>query len=205
MPSAARAHAFHRSIFSQMCCEWGAFAHIMATLVLLIALAVMVATKDDALQPRRRLRADVMGCLHVWNAPAVEAAHLTHFTTLSDIRLTSEFRPHSTWARRVEIPAEKALYPGIRLSWVADSMTDSIRVVASDGFVGVTMTFAASPHSSWWGRAEAWTDIVGAERDLGRIRVDPIACSKEWTTSDEGQGGMKARTSSRSHQSVGGD
>lgn len=180
MSPARRAHACSSTTFALVRSEWSSFAHMLATLLFLIALVVMVATQGDALRPRRGLRADVLGCVHVGNAPAVKAAHLSQFTTLTEIRLRREYQPHSTWARRVELPAGQTVHRTIRLSWRADSMTDTIRVTASDGFVGVTMSFAASAHSPWWGRAAAWTDVAGAESDLGRIRVDPTRCSRKW-------------------------
>jgi hypothetical protein len=107
--------------------------------VLLIALVIMVAWKADAVHPRGALRADVLGCLRVDSAPTVAGASVNGHTTLSLIRLRKEREPHSSWARRVELSLGRTLAPRLRLSWVADSMTDTVRVIASDGFVGVTL------------------------------------------------------------------
>jgi hypothetical protein len=168
-----------------VCGDWYSYAHMMATLTLLISLVVMSATKVDALRPRVRLRAEALGCLHVWNAPSVEGVDWKQTTTLSDIRLLKELEPHSVSARRADLPTGRAMYHTMRLVWVADSMTDSIRVIASDGLIGATMSFAASTRSPWSGRAEAWTDALGNERNLGRIRVDRATCSAgPWGATD---------------------
>ena len=202
MSLASRTTELSRTSLSLLRLDWGAFAHVLLTLALLIAIVTSVATKDDAIRPRRGLRADVLGCMHVSNAPAVEAAHLDQAASLTDIRLQGELQPHSTWLRRVALPAGQTVYRTINLGWAADSMTDTVRVIASDGFVGVTMSFAATPRAPWRGRAEAWTDVVGNEKNLGRIRVEPTTCAKSWNVPSDKHGWTKYEASSRSGRRV---
>jgi hypothetical protein len=189
------ARVFNPALFAPGLTGWCASALALVGLVLVMSLAVMIAWNAAAVHPRGALRADVLKCLHVDTAPTVIGANLTDRTSLSVIRLREERVPHSSWERRVELPPGRTLAPPWQLSWVADSMTDTVRVTASDGFVGATLRFAASSRLPWWGRVEAFTDVAGNERDLGRIRVDTIPCAVALRT-PAGKPETKARGSS---------
>lgn len=182
MKSITRATARDRSDLHQSCIKWSSYLHVVATLSLLLALVVATATKDDALRPRHRLREEALGCVHITNAPSVEGLNWSKSATLSDMNLRSDLATHSGWLRKVDLPRTTTVYHTIRVAWVADSMTDTVRVFASDRFVGLTMSFAMSSRSPWWGHAKAWTDVAGNERDLGTIRVDRRSCLSSTST-----------------------
>ena len=154
---------------------FGLVLSVFTGLMVLVGFAVRIAYDGDAVRPRHALRADVLGCYELIALDAVPAGYRDDVARMRLFRLRAEvLEPGRIW-QRVDLP--RPCTNGRPLAWGADSLTDTVRLGWSDGFVGVTFSFSApTGSSSWTGSARAWTDVVGADVRLGRFRAQRIPC-----------------------------
>ena len=97
---------------------------------------------------------------------------------------TFRLRADSLMARRPEmrrvsgLPKAARVRPGTLIGiWDADSLTDSIRVSATDGFQGVSLVLAPT-NAEWQGRVSSFTDF-GPQRvhEFGHVCARPMSCA----------------------------
>ena len=97
---------------------------------------------------------------------------------------TFRLRADSLIARRPELRRVSGLPKAARVPpdtlfgvWSADSLSDSIRVSATDGFQGISLVVAPA-NTEWRGRVASFTDF-GPERvhEFGQVRVQRMSCA----------------------------
>ena len=138
---------------------------------LLLLPLLLAACGDDPVGPG----ATPPGCYAVtlgeWSGPR-EAADPP-----SVIRLTGELGDNGMSEGRTLVagtdPADPLLYPW---SWWENPEPDSLALVFTGGFVGVTAGLRSTGDDEWRGTAQAFTDVAPAVEAEASIRLRRVSC-----------------------------
>lgn len=156
--------------------------------LLLFLIGVLSCTSEQEL-PRgsrevaiaRGIRTAALGCYRLDASTLTDTAHrqwvLAHLGTFR-LRADSVMARPPDWRRVSGMPKVGRMIADTLIGvWVADSLTDSIRVTASDGFQGVSLVLAPA-NAEWHGRVVSFTDF-GPQRvhHFGHIRARPMSCA----------------------------
>ena len=129
------------------------------------------------------LKASALGCYKVDVAPEADSAShaaLLHYFATFRLRAEDAAGPKRSGRRVVSgMPLrarEDSIYDVV-VSWLADSLSDTIHVGAGTAFGGIGLHFAPTG-GKWNGRAGDVGDVGPPfGHDIGRVDVRPIACA----------------------------
>ena len=129
----------------------------------------------------RGIRTAALGCYRLDASMLTDTARrqwvLAHLGTFR-LRADSFMARRPEWRRVSGLPKVARVIADTLIGmWVADSLTDSIRVSASDGFQGVSLVLAPA-NAEWQGRVLSLTDF-GPQRvhHFGQVRALPMSCA----------------------------
>ena len=130
------------------------------------------------------LRTDALGCYRLELKPGIDSEGRGEFRQrLSTLRLGQElntrypygFRRVSGWQR---LPQDSLEY-WTESGWIADSLTDSIRVSVDDMYHGYGLTLTPA-NGGWEGSARYFSDgdPPRVHHDLGQVHARPVSCAE---------------------------
>ena len=136
-----------------------------------LGLALAASGCRDPL-PREGLRTELLGCYALAYSDSAQAAGwgAPRYIVLDSAHAGPWPGRHLRFEASAEVP---------RLGgwWLADSLSETVRLTATDGFVAVHLTLTGGP-DSLHGRATVSTDVGRGQQVVGRVLGRRLSCMK---------------------------
>ncbi len=125
----------------------------------------------DAL-PREALRTDLLGCYALAYSDSAQAAHwgAPGYVVLDSAHAGPRPGRHLWFTAPGALPRRSGW-------WLADSLSETVRLTATDGFVAVQWTLTGGP-DLFRGRATVSTDVGRAQHGVGRAVARRLSCTR---------------------------